>query len=75
MWQGLGDGTKLCILQASEIGAARKDGGEGAGYGGAGQNVSLQRPAKASQICLLRCLRAEENGCHSHRLLPVLSKF
>lgn len=34
MWQGLRDGTKLCILQASETGAARKDGGGGSGHGG-----------------------------------------
>lgn len=29
MWQGLGGGTKLCVLRASETGAGRKDGGWG----------------------------------------------
>lgn len=40
-----------------------------------GQNVSLQRPAKASQVWLLRRLRAEENGCHSRRLGRRLLPF
>lgn len=44
-----------------------------------GQNVCLCKPDRASQICLLRCLGAEEKGSHRCRLgtgfFPVLSKF